>query len=38
LHVVKNRGGDRGVIPFYFFPAFARFDEIAVAARADYQR
>jgi hypothetical protein len=27
LHVVKNRGGERGELAFDFFPAFAKFVE-----------
>ena len=28
LHIVKNRGGEKGTIAFDFFPAFSRFTEI----------
>ena len=27
LHVVKNRGGEKGRLAFDFFPAFSRFAE-----------
>jgi hypothetical protein len=27
LHVVKNRGGEKGRLAFDFFPAFSRFTE-----------
>ena len=29
LHIVKNRGGERGRLAFDFYPAFAKFVEIA---------
>ncbi|HEY6364040.1 MAG TPA: DnaB-like helicase C-terminal domain-containing protein [Candidatus Binatia bacterium] len=29
LHIVKNRGGERGQLAFDFYPAFAKFFEIA---------
>jgi replicative DNA helicase len=29
LHIVKNRGGERGQLAFDFYPAFAKFVEIA---------
>jgi replicative DNA helicase len=29
LHIVKNRGGDRGKLSFDFQPAFSRFTEVA---------
>jgi replicative DNA helicase len=29
LHIVKNRGGERGQLAFDFYPAFAKFIEIA---------
>jgi replicative DNA helicase len=28
LHIVKNRGGEKGNLAFDFFPAFSRFDEL----------
>jgi replicative DNA helicase len=28
IHIVKNRGGERGALAFEFFPAFSRFVEI----------
>jgi len=28
LHIVKNRGGERGQLAFEFQPAFSRFVEI----------
>jgi replicative DNA helicase len=28
LHIVKNRGGERGKLAFDFFPAFSRFAEV----------
>jgi replicative DNA helicase len=28
LHIVKNRGGERGKLAFDFFPAFAKFAEV----------
>ena len=27
LHIIKNRGGEKGRLAFDFFPAFSRFDE-----------
>jgi replicative DNA helicase len=29
LHIVKNRGGERGQLAFDFYPAFAKFVEVA---------
>lgn len=29
LHIVKNRGGERGTLAFDFFPAFSKFTEMA---------
>jgi len=29
LHIVKNRGGEKGTLAFDFFPAFSRFAEVA---------
>jgi replicative DNA helicase len=31
LHIVKNRGGERGKLAFDFFPAFSRFAEVALS-------
>jgi len=28
LHIVKNRGGEKGRLAYNFFPSFARFDEV----------
>jgi replicative DNA helicase len=28
IHIVKNRGGERGALAFEFFPAFSRFVEV----------
>jgi len=27
LHIVKNRGGEKGILAFDFFPPFSRFAE-----------
>ena len=29
LHIVKNRGGERGSLAFEFYPAFSQFVEAA---------
>ena len=29
IHLVKNRGGERGRLSFAFHPAFARFTEVS---------
>ena len=31
LHIIKNRGGEKGKLAFEFVPAFSRFAEIAPA-------
>lgn len=31
LHIIKNRGGERGKLPFEFVPAFSKFTEVAPA-------
>lgn len=34
LHIVKNRGGERGKLSFDFLPAFSRFAEAALNSTA----
>ena len=29
LHIIKNRGGEKGKLAFEFVPAFSKFTEVA---------